>query len=151
MLTFSELGSQIGFHHMTWDVFASTGGAREANSLAPYSYGNFIIFEVRPTELVIPEWFEFQHLVGQWRKERGATSSSTEMALCPSYQSIIGMGETAVPLIIRQLESEGAKPDHWFWALRAITRSNPVPAHARGNMGEMARIWLDWARHRYVW
>lgn len=151
MLTFSELRPQIRFHHMTWDVLASTGGTREASSLSSYFYGDFSMFEVCSTELVIPEWFEFQHLVDQWRKERGATSSSTEMALCPSYQSIIGMGETALPLILRQVESEGAKPDHWFWALRAITRTNPVPAHARGNMREMARIWLDWARHRYVW
>ena len=67
------------------------------------------------------------------------------MATCLSYQRVIGMGEKAIPLILRQLENEGDDPDHWFWALQAITREDPVPEDARGDMKEMARAWLDWA------
>src|SRR5258706_9569892 len=52
------------------------------------------------------EWRKFQSLVSSWRRERGAMSSITEVAVCPSYQSIIGMGAGAVPLILAQLESE---------------------------------------------
>jgi hypothetical protein len=94
---------------------------------------------------IIPDAALFQTLVSQWHKERGATSSITQMAVCPSYQQIIGMGDKAVPLILRQIENEVDDPDHWFWALQAITRANPVPEDARGDMREMARVWLDWA------
>jgi hypothetical protein len=94
---------------------------------------------------VISDAALFRLLALQWQEERDATSSITQMATCPSYQRIIGMGEKAIPLIVRQLENEGDDPDHWFWALQALTREDPVPQSARGDMKEMARAWLDWA------
>jgi hypothetical protein len=94
---------------------------------------------------VISDATLFQQLVQQWHKERGATSSITQMAMCSSYQRIIGMGEKAIPFILRQLENEADDPDHWFWALQALTREDPVAEDARGDMREMARVWLDWA------
>jgi hypothetical protein len=99
----------------------------------------------QPTCAVISDAALFQQLASQWHKERGATSSITQMAICPSYQRIIGLGEKAIPLILRRLENEGDDPDHWFWALQALTREDPVPQDARGDMKEMARSWLDWA------
>ncbi|MGO9273516.1 MAG: hypothetical protein ACLQOO_25315 [Terriglobia bacterium] len=50
-----------------------------------------------------------------------------------------------VPLILAELRRE---LDHWFWALKAITGEDPVPAVRRGNMKEMAEIWLEWGRQR---
>jgi hypothetical protein len=61
------------------------------------------------------------------------------------------MGERALPLILRQLESEGDQPNNWFWALRSITGENPVSADLRGNRLAMAKAWLDWARSEYAW
>ncbi len=91
----------------------------------------------------------FNSLADQWRHERGATSWASQMAMQPSYQSIIGMGPTAIPFILRELDKQ---PDHWFWALRSITRENPVKPHQRGKIREMAQAWLDWARNRgYQW
>lgn len=82
----------------------------------------------------------------QWQIERGATSSITEMAACPAYQSIIGMGPTAIPLIIAQLRAEGDEPDQWFWALKAITPGDdPVQDEDRGNYSRMAQSWIQWA------
>src|ERR1022692_4604281 len=63
------------------------------------------------------DWQRFRTLASNWRNERGITSSATKMAMCPSYQRIIGMGGRAVPFILREMESEGNDPDHWFWAL----------------------------------
>lgn len=99
----------------------------------------------QPTCAIISDAALFQLLASQWHKERGATSSITQMATCPSYQRIIGMGGKVIPLILRELENEGDDPDHWFWALQALTRKDPVPEDARGDMREMARAWLDWA------
>jgi hypothetical protein len=51
----------------------------------------------------------------------------------------------AVPLILDGLRRE---PDHWFWALEAITDENPVPAEAAGKVREMAKAWIDWGQQR---
>jgi hypothetical protein len=93
----------------------------------------------------------FNALVSQWHDERGVTSSAMQMAMCPAYQRIIAMGPPAIPLILRQLASEGDEPDMWFWALRVLTNVDPVPPQHRGNINAMARAWLDWGRGRYVY
>jgi hypothetical protein len=93
----------------------------------------------------------FRQLVDQWRQERGASSSTTEILLCPSYQSIIGMGEQAIPLILAQMESEGDDPDQWFWALQILGHANPVREEDEGNFRAMAEAWFGWARKRYFW
>ena len=89
----------------------------------------------------------FESLVRQWRVQRGVSSSITQGALCPAYQSIIGMGHSAVPLLLRQLKSERDDPDQWFWALNAITGCRPVPEADLGNFVNMATHWLNWGRN----
>jgi hypothetical protein len=70
------------------------------------------------------------------------------MALLPSYQQIIGIGEPAVPLLLEELRRE---PDHWFWALEAITMANPVPKEASGKIRQMAMAWIEWGiREGYI-
>jgi hypothetical protein len=76
---------------------------------------------------------KFMRLVAEWKSETSITSSITEMVLHPSYQNIIGMGDTAVPLILSQIESEGDDPDQWFWALQSITGADPIPEEDAGN------------------
>jgi hypothetical protein len=97
------------------------------------------------------DWARFRLLIEKWHKERGITSSSTKMVSCPSYQRIIGMGDKVVPLILRQMQSEGDDPDHWFWALEMITDADPVPVEAYGDTVSMAQAWLSWAEGRYTW
>ncbi len=98
----------------------------------------------RPT---IEDYRKFERLVAEWRDQRGALSWVTEMAMCPAYQSVIGMGPAAIPLILARLESEGDEPDHWFWALRALTGANPVTVEDRGDIVKMARAWIEWGRN----
>ena len=87
----------------------------------------------------------FQRLVAEWREQAAPLSSSTDRAMLPAYQAIIGMGETALPLILDEMLQRGG---HWFWALRAITGENPVPPEHRGNVEAMTQDWLQWARRR---
>jgi hypothetical protein len=84
----------------------------------------------------------FQELVRQWKAATLLLSSTTDMAMHPAYQQIIGMGPVALPLLIEELRRE---PDHWFWALQAITGVNPVPAQDRGDTTRMTQAWLAWA------
>src|SRR5260370_26385465 len=88
---------------------------------------------------------QFQSLVRQWKEERGPSSSTTELAMCPSYQRIIGLGPAVVPLLLRSLERA---PDHWFWALKAITRADPVPPPHRGQVRDRAQDWLACGRQQ---
>lgn len=91
----------------------------------------------------------FQELVNQWQQETRGISSSTELILHPAYQQIIGMGREVVPLLLRELEKKSGR---WFWALKSITRQDPVPLELRGKTKEMIKIWLDWGRKNgYQW
>jgi len=100
----------------------------------------------------VTNWLKFSALVSQWHLERGATSSITEIAACPAYHRIMGMGEEAIPLIIDQLKKEGDEPDQWFWALNVITGDNPVKAEDRGDFVKMAAAWISWAQRKgYAW
>lgn len=89
----------------------------------------------------------FEDLAKAWREECVHLSSVREMALHPAYQQIIGMGSDALSFLLREIERQ---PDHWFWALWAITRENPVPSEHRGRVADMARDWLEWARQRGI-
>lgn len=86
---------------------------------------------------------KFDRLVSQWKGDTRFASTVLEMATHPAYQQIIGMGSAVVPLILHRLT---AKPDHWFWALKAITGEDPVAKKSRGNLNEMTEAWLNWAR-----
>ncbi|MEX0724783.1 MAG: hypothetical protein WD065_00855 [Planctomycetaceae bacterium] len=90
----------------------------------------------------------FRQLAHEWREQAEVISSSTERAMLPAYQSIIGMGEPALPLIFEELKERGG---HWFWALRAISGENPVPPEHSGNIAAMTGDWLKWGQeHGYV-
>ena len=90
----------------------------------------------------------FRRLAAAWRQNRGPVSSLSELAMRPEYQQIIGMGRDAVPLLLQELRAE---PDHWFWALVAITGEDPVPPEHKGNLSEMTQAWLQWGKdHGYM-
>lgn len=88
---------------------------------------------------------EFRRLVTQWRAERGATSSISQMITCPAYQQIIALGPAVIPLLLHELERD---PDHWFAALRTITGENPVKPEHRGDLMLMSQDWLQWAKEQ---
>ena len=88
---------------------------------------------------------EFANLADHWRMERGVSSSAAQLAAHSAYLRIIGMGERAVPLILRELSTT---PDHWFVALHSITGANPVSEHARGRLNKMAEAWITWGKEQ---
>ena len=85
----------------------------------------------------------FAALAEDWRRETGVLSSTSQIVMHPSYQQIIGLGQAALPFILAELEH---RPDHWFWALRAIAGVDPVPREDKGNLRKMAAAWIAWAR-----
>jgi hypothetical protein len=90
----------------------------------------------------------FRQLAAEWKEKSRYLSNTAQMAMLKPYQYIIGMGEPAVPLILQELQQE---PDHWFWALEAITQENPVPPEAAGRLPLMTQAWIDWGKqHGYL-
>lgn len=85
----------------------------------------------------------FEELAGRWSADCLFESSSDKLFSHPAYQRIIGLGPKVVPLIVRRLQGE---PDHWFWALRAITGENPASGHK--NLDDAAEAWIGWATVR---
>lgn len=102
-----------------------------------------------PSNLTFPDAESLQQafasLVDVWRRETLMLSSTTEKALHPAYQRIIGLGPVVVPLVLRELELHGG---HWFWALRALTGENPVEPEDAGNVRKMTESWLKWGRQK---
>lgn len=105
----------------------------------------------KPFQVIQNREFEFKRLTREWHKERVALSSITDIAMCPSYQKILAMGKSVLPLIFQSLEAEGDEPDMWFWALRMITDEDPITDEDRGDIVAMANAWLRWGRERYDW
>lgn len=87
----------------------------------------------------------FRKLARVWKAETELVSKVTKKVMHPAYQRIIGMGESAIPLILNDLEENG--PDDWFWALTAITDENPIKKEMAGNMAAMTEAWLQWGRN----
>jgi hypothetical protein len=86
----------------------------------------------------------FHALASVWKSETQLISKVTKRILHPAYQKIIGMGEPAIPLILKDLCQNG--PDDWFWALTAITDENPITQEMAGNMSAMTEAWLQWGK-----
>jgi hypothetical protein len=88
-----------------------------------------------------PRRERFRSLAQQWRNETQWLSSTTEIAMNPAYQAIIGMGEEALPMILEDLRQNSG---HWYWALKAISNEDPVVPGDRGSIKKMKGAWLHW-------
>jgi hypothetical protein len=98
-----------------------------------------------PQELDVTE--RFRRLAAEWKEASRDLSNTAQMAMLRPYQGIIGMGPPVVPLILEELRRE---PDHWFWALEAITEQNPVPREAAGKVHLMAQAWIRWGQQQGI-
>jgi hypothetical protein len=86
----------------------------------------------------------FDRLAATWKAETELHSKVTKRILHPAYQKIIGMGEAAIPFILKDLAENG--PDDWFWALTAISDENPITEEMAGDMHAMTEAWLQWGK-----
>ena len=85
----------------------------------------------------------FADLAATWRHDTAFTSSLHEIVMHRAYQQIIGLGPRVIPLILLDLQKQ---PDHWFWALKALTAADPVKPSDRGDIQRMADAWVEWGK-----
>jgi len=102
-----------------------------------------LIFQQRHSKTETPPSLTFRRLAEQWRKETRFISPVKRKVLHPAYQQIIGMGEVALPLILRDLEE---RPGDWLWALRAIAGEDP--ATENDDFRQAVKAWLRWGKER---
>ena len=134
---------------MAQDYTSSSGASAECDVLLDQWLKAEEHYRYPVTRRSLSDAEKFNSLVATWCQEVRFTSSLTQMVLHPKYQRIIGMGFTAVPFLLGELER---KPDHWFWALHAITGADPVKPEDRGKLRKMAEAWLKWGREqRLTW
>ena len=88
---------------------------------------------------------KLRRLAKEWKDETSHLSSMTKMVMHPKYQNIIGMGPAILPILFQELQRN---PDHWFWALQAITGENPARPEDSGDLNKMTKSWLEWARQK---
>ena len=91
-----------------------------------------------------PIYQRFQELRDDRKSKTRHLSNTAQISLVFSYQSIIGLGPAVVPLILAELEHD---PDHWFWALEAITGENPVSQDDAGDIQASTDAWIQWGRN----
>ena len=87
----------------------------------------------------------FLALAERWRRDTEPLSSITMKSMHPAYQRIVGMGRRALPLVFREMRRA---PDHWFWALTAITGEDPVEPEDAGDIEKMTEAWLSLGKRR---
>lgn len=86
----------------------------------------------------------FRILAEKWREETSASPTMLQ-EVNDTYLDIIGLGPEAIPHILKDLDRTS---DHWFIALKAIAKVDPVQPPDRGNIRKMKDAWLDWGRQQ---
>jgi hypothetical protein len=126
----------LGFFRLSKD--AQSSESRSVNKLVIDASRHFLTpfsrFNISPGQ-------RFYSLKAKWLNEVEFLSDTNEICTCEAYQQIIGMGEAALPFIYSELQTA---PDHWFWALKAITCDDPVSEQDRGDLKAMTKAWLGW-------
>jgi hypothetical protein len=88
---------------------------------------------------------KFHRLAGEWRRDARLLSSSSRMAQLASYRQIVGLGQDAVPLLLREMRDN---PNHWTLALHEITQAKPWGSEDAGNLARLSVAWTTWGRER---
>jgi len=90
----------------------------------------------------------FNRLVQNVLSATRSESSTQRISMHPAYQQIIRLGQSVVPLLLREVERKSGR---WFWVLKAITREEPVPESDRGKTRKMIDAWLNWGNQKGYW
>lgn len=86
---------------------------------------------------------QFREEAEKWTRDTAFLSSTPKMVLHDSYQRIMAMGPEVLPFLLKDLQENRRS---WFWALRHVTRANPVAPQDQGNLDKMIAAWVAWGK-----
>ena len=90
----------------------------------------------------------FNGLAKNWREATGGYSLTMRRYAHASYQSILALEpkKDVISLILCELQQ---RPDRWFEALKALTKTNP--AQDAETFDETVQRWIEWGkREKYI-
>jgi hypothetical protein len=87
---------------------------------------------------------EFQGLAQEWRRVTGHLSNTRLIRSHPAFLKIIGMGQRAVPILLRELRVNSDWD--WCYALQIITQLNP--AHTSAEYEDHRQAWGAWGQEK---
>ena len=82
-------------------------------------------------------------LADQWAADTAFESSGSKLFSNPNYLQVMALGPSAIPHILQRMLRTG---EHWFFALSMISRENPVPPKASGDIPTTIKCWKEWGR-----
>jgi hypothetical protein len=83
---------------------------------------------------------KFDALAERWNKyNRGRSVVEYNH---PAYWQIVGMGPSAIPFLLEDMEKNNGR---WFKALRYITGIQMGTEETRGDFQSLKRAWLEWS------
>lgn len=89
---------------------------------------------------------QFSQIAEKWKNETGGFSTTVQK-INDSYLDIIGMGKDVVPFILRDLQKPFGTA-HWHYALKAITKENPVPEEDLNKNSKIKEAWITWGKNQ---
>jgi hypothetical protein len=88
----------------------------------------------------------FKGLAASWKQATKHLSVLAQRYKHPLYITIVNMGPSIVPFILRELQHD---PDRWLEALERLTGANPAKGATTFN--QAVKRWLAWGRsNRYI-
>ena len=96
---------------------------------------------VAPSAAAIAE--EFDALANEWHAATDHLSVISDKVMHPAYQDMLGMGELAIPHIVRHLRKDRG---WWFHALQHIARGDAAADAA--SKDDAIKAWTNWAREQ---
>jgi hypothetical protein len=90
----------------------------------------------------------FNNYKNNWVNETMFSSDPYEITSNRNYIEIIGLGRAVLPFILEDLQNTY---NHWFVALQEITGENPINQQIAGNIAEMTKAWLSWAKENHIY
>jgi hypothetical protein len=100
----------------------------------------------REPKLISAHWglvdeteLKFRQSLQEWKEGTKFSSSTTDLITDPAYLRIIGLGPPVLPYLLAELREN---PDHWFWALEAISGTDPAGANDEFDI--RVEKWLTW-------
>ena len=110
----------------------------------PKTSGKLIVLS-RPVN-ISPIVARFRKRSLEWHTETDGLSALEDVITHPAYLNIIGIGEPAIPLILKEMQEHGGR---WQTALEAITEHNPVTPENVGFARKTKEAWLKWGRKNH--
>ena len=88
----------------------------------------------------------FKELEAEWWDGTMFLSNPNKILAHPAYRKIVGLGEPALPIILRSLKSQESGA-FLFYALADISGEwVDIPEEHRGKIDKIIDLWLEWGK-----